>query len=210
MKVDVLTQKGNKSSKKIEIKDAVFSADMNKSLMDQYVYVHLINVRQGTRSTKGRGEVTGTGRKPWKNNKVAMARAGDRKSNIFRSGGVSHGPKPRVFEALMPKKMRRKALYSSLSLQMKDGKILFLDNMKFKKEKLTKQAVDFIKDFSLDGEKVLIITPSKDDDIKKAFSNIQKFKVLASPFINTYDILNSRKILILKDSLEGIPGYKEV
>jgi large subunit ribosomal protein L4 len=207
MKTDLYSQKGVKSTKKIDIKDEIFKREVNRSLIEQYIYIHLVNTRQGTRSTKGRGEVSGTGKKPWKNNKVAKARTGSLRTNIFRGGGVSHGPKPMMFELSMPIKMRRGALYSALSSKMNDKDIIFIDSLKFENEKLTKQGLDLLSAFKINGIKTLIITDKKDEKFINVFSNIENVKILSSNYINAYDILNYRKILFLKDSLDLIPGY---
>jgi large subunit ribosomal protein L4 len=210
MKIDLYSQKGVKSTKKIDIKDEIFKYEVNQNLINQYIYIHLVNTRQGTRSTKGRGEVSGTGKKPWKNNKVAKARTGSLRTNIFRGGGVSHGPKPMRFELSMPLKMRRRALYSALSTKMNAKEIIFIDKLKFSEGKLTKQGLEFLSGFSLEGVKTLIVTEKKDDKLLNVFSNIDKIRLLSSNYINAYDILNYRKILFLKDSLENIPGYKDL
>ncbi len=210
MKVNIYKQNGEKSTQKLELKEEVFASKIYTSLMEQYIYIHNVNTRQGTRSTKGRGEVSGTGKKPWKNNKVGKARTGSMRTNIFRTGGVSHGPKPYEYNLVMPKKMRRKALYSSLSIKKNEDSLIFVDKLVFEKNKLTKQAVDFLEKLSLNNIKTLIITENKDENIINAFSNIKKVKVLGAPYINSYDILNYRKIIFLKDSVVSIPGYNEI
>jgi large subunit ribosomal protein L4 len=207
MKIDIYSQNGEKNTKKIELHDNVFNAPINRYLIDQYIYVHLQNTRQGTRSTKGRSDIAGTTKKLWANNKIGRARAGAKKSNIQRSGGVSHGPKPKFFKLSMPKKMRRAALYSSLSLKASEGSVMVLDQIKFAKKPLTSQAVSILEKLNITGTKTLIVANVNSSDIKGAFSNIQKIKVLKADFLNAYDVENTRKLLFIQDSIDSIPGY---
>ncbi len=207
MKIDVYSQNGEKNTKKIELNDNVFNAPINRYLIDQYIYIHLQNTRQGTRSTKGRSEIAGTTKKLWANNKIGRARAGAKKSNIQRSGGVSHGPKPKFFKLSMPRKMRRIALYSSLSLKASEGSVMVLDQIKFSKKPLTMQAVSILEKLNIKGTKTLIVANIDSSNIKGAFSNIQKIKVLKADFLNAYDVENSRRLLFLQDSINNIPGY---
>ncbi len=207
MKIDIYSQNGEKNTKKIELKDNVFNASINRYLIDQYIYVHLQNARQGTRSTKGRSDIAGTTKKLWANNKIGRARAGSKKSNIQRSGGVSHGPKPKFFKLSMPQKMRRIALYSSLSLKASEGSVIVLDDIKFSKKPLTKQAVSILEKLNITGTKTLIVANLNSQNIKEAFSNIQKIKVLRADVLNAYDVENTRKLLFVQDSINNIPGY---
>ncbi len=207
MKIDIYSQNGEKNTKKIELNDNVFNVPINRYLIDQYIYVHLQNTRQGTRSTKGRSDIAGTTKKLWANNKIGRARAGAKKSNIQRSGGVSHGPKPKFFKLSMPKKMRRAALYSSLSLKASEGSVMVLDQIKFAKKPLTSQAVSILEKLNIAGTKTLIVANVNSSDIKGAFSNIQKIKVLKADFLNAYDVENTRKLLFIQDSIDSIPGY---
>ncbi|MHB8362652.1 MAG: 50S ribosomal protein L4 [Patescibacteria group bacterium] len=207
MKIDIYSQNGEKNTKKIELNDNVFNAPINRYLIEQYIYVHLQNTRQGTRSTKGRSDIAGTTKKLWANNKIGRARAGAKKSNIQRSGGVSHGPKPKFFKLSMPKKMRRAALYSSLSLKASEGSVMVLDQIKFAKKPLTSQAVSILEKLNIAGTKTLIVANVNSSDIKGAFSNIQKIKVLKADFLNAYDVENTRKLLFIQDSIDSIPGY---
>ncbi|MCL4392853.1 50S ribosomal protein L4 [Patescibacteria group bacterium] len=211
MKVDIYSYTGKKVADKITVKDKVFKSDIRKDLTDRFAYIHLVNCRQGTAFAKDRAQVSGTGRKARKNSRLGLSRIGDKRSNIFTKGGVAHGPKGGIFSLKMPQKVRRMALYSSLSEKLSNKDILFIDKIVISdKTPRVKQALKILEKLNISDSKVLIVTDKKDEILKKSFSNIQNIKLLPSPFITSYDILNYRKILILKDSLDNIPGYKDV
>ncbi len=211
MKVNIYSQKGEKKTKKIEVSDEIFGSKVNISLIDQYIYIHIANCKQGTHSAKDRSEVSGTGRKPWANNKVEKARAGDLKSNIFRHGGVSHGPQPSNVNLSMPQKMRRAALYSALSEYMKDDKLMFIDSISIDSKRMTKSASDILKDLKLDKDKrVLVLMEDVDDNVKKAFSNIKNARILSSKFLNAYEVEYHNRVIFTEGAIKMIPGYKSV
>nr|WP_232219498.1 50S ribosomal protein L4 [Hydrogenivirga sp. 128-5-R1-1] len=159
--------------------------------------------RAGTASTKTRGEVKGSRRKILPQKGTGNARHGDRKANLMVGGGVAHGPQPRDYYYALPKKVRKKALKGVLSIKLKDGEIIIVEDFSFDAPK-TKNAVEVLKNLGLENEKVLIVYNEKDDNFIKSFRNLPKVKLIPVEGLNTYDILNADKVLILKSAAEKI------
>lgn len=211
MRAEVYSYTGKKMKDKIVLKDKVFKADIREDITDRYAYIHLVNCRQGTAVAKDRAQVSGTGKKARKNSRLGMSRIGDKRSNIFTKGGVAHGPKQRIFNLTMPRKVRRIALYSSLSYKMNSKDILFIDKIVINdKTPRVKQSLKILDALNIKDSKILVVTDKKDDLIKKSFLNIKNVKLLVSSCITSFDILNHKKILILKESIDNIPGYKDI
>ena len=193
---------------RIEVKDEVFNVKVKKHVLWEVVKWQLASRRQGTHSTKTRGEVSHSGRKILPQKGTGHARHGDRGANIFVGGGVAHGPKPRDYSYTLPKKVRKLGLKMALSDKAQNKNIVIVDKIDLGDTPKTKKALEFLKSKKLDGHKVLIVLPSKDEVIYKSFRNLPNVRVLTAEGLNVYDILWSDKLLILKDALEGI--YKRV
>ncbi len=193
---------------RVEVKDEVFNVEVKKHVLWEVVKWQLASRRQGTHSTKTRGEVAYSGRKILPQKGTGNARHGDRGANILVGGGVAHGPKPRDYWYPLPKKVRKLALKMALSDKAKSKDILILSSIDVGKTPKTKKALEFLKGKKLDSSKVLIVLPEKDEIVIKSFRNLPNVKVLPVEGLNVYDILWSDKLVILKDALEGI--YKRV
>ncbi|RLJ69749.1 large subunit ribosomal protein L4 [Hydrogenivirga caldilitoris] len=193
---------------KIEVKDEVFNVRVKKHVLWEVVKWQLSSRRQGTHSTKTRGELGYSGRKLLPQKGTGNARHGDRGANILVGGGVAHGPKPRDYSYSLPKKVKKLALKMALSDKAQNKSILIVDTIELGDVPKTKNALEFLKKNKIDSEKVLIVTPQKDEVIYKSFRNLPNAKVLPVEGLNVYDILWSDKLVIHKDALEGI--YKRV
>jgi len=187
----------------VELRDEVFNGPVKPHLFYEVVKWQLAKRRRGTASTKTRAEVRGGGRKPWRQKGLGRARAGSIRSPLWRGGGVVFGPKPRDYSYPLPKKVRRAALRSALSLRYKEGKLTVLDGFDLGQIK-TKLFVEAMEKLGLKGEKVLIVTDGKDEILEKSARNVPWAKVLRCEGLNVYDVLNYHHLLILKSALPKI------
>ncbi len=192
----------------VEVKDEVFNVKVKKHVLWEVVRWQLASRRQGTHSTKTRGEVAYSGRKILPQKGTGHARHGDRGANIFVGGGVAHGPKPRDYWYPLPKKVRKLGLKMALSARAQENNIIFVDSVDIGNVPKTKKALEFLKNLGIESLKVLIVLPQKDEVIYKSFRNLPNVKVLSVEGLNVYDILWSDKLVIHKDALEGI--YRRV
>ncbi|MDK2886781.1 MAG: large subunit ribosomal protein [Thermosipho sp. (in: thermotogales)] len=213
--LDLLNAKGEKVGT-IELKDEVFAVEPNFDLMWRYIDMQLTNSRSGTASTKTRGEVAGGGRKPWPQKHTGRARQGSIRSPHWRHGGVAHGPKPKVYFKRMNKKMKKLALKSALSLRLKEGNLIVVDDLKLEKAK-TKALKDVIKNLGLEESKVLFVLPKKVEEyenVKISGRNIPGVKVIIADNpgtekvtidgLNVYDILNHDKLVLVQGTVQKI------
>ena len=202
MEANVVNNK-NETVGTINLKEEVFNTEVKEHTVWEVIKWQLAAKRAGTASTKTRGEVKGSRRKILPQKGTGNARHGDRKANLMVGGGVAHGPQPRDYYYALPKKVRRKALKGVLSIKLKDGEIIIVEDFSFDAPK-TKNAVEVLKNLGLENEKVLIVYNEKDDNFIKSFRNLPKVKLIPVEGLNTYDILNADKVLILKSAAEKI------
>ena len=199
--VSVFDKTGAKISD-IELSDGIFGIEPNVSAMHLCVVNYLANQRQGTQSTLTRGEVSGGGKKPWKQKGSGRARQGSTRSPQWYHGGIAHGPKPREYGFSINKKVRRLAMKSALSGKVADDEILVLDSFGLEEIK-TKEVAKILAALPT-GKKTLIVLPEKDDVIYKSARNIAGVKVSLVNTLNVYDILNCDKLLVLQDAVSKI------
>lgn len=183
----------------IELNDNIFGVDINIHAMHQAVVNYLANQRQGTHSTKTRGEVRGGGRKPWRQKGTGRARQGSIRAPQWIKGGVVFGPKPRDYSYKLPKKIKRLALKSALSSKVKDNDIIVLEDLKLPQPK-TKEIVKLLKNFNVE-KKALIVVPEKDEIVERSARNIPGVKTMIANNINTYEILKHNKFIVTKDAI---------
>jgi large subunit ribosomal protein L4 len=187
----------------IDLNDAVFGADVNESVIYEVVKMQLANRRSGTASTKTRSDVSGGGKKPWRQKGTGRARAGTSRSPLWRSGGIVFGPHPRDYSYSVPKKVRKKALISALSMKFKQNKMLVLKDIPM--EKISTKA--FQKIVSLfDLKKVLFVIHENNETLLKSSRNIKNVKMIRSEGINVYDILHYEHLILLEPSVKKIEG----
>ena len=192
-------QKGEKLGS-VKLNPEIFGAKINEELMKQAIRIYLTNQRKGTASTKTRGEVSGGGKKPWKQKGLGKARTGSIRDPHWRGGGVIHGPKPKKFELSFPKKMKRKALLSALSDKAREASVVVIKEIKFKEPK-TKVAVDLMSKLPIKG-KSLFVLDGKDQNVQKSFRNLPYVDLENLHSLNTFQVINKSNLILTKASLE--------
>lgn len=186
----------------IEVKDDIFAIEPNTSAMHTAVVNYLANQRQGTQSTKTRAEVSGGGIKPWRQKGTGRARQGSTRSPQWYHGGIALGPKPRSYRFTINKKVRRLAMKSALSAKRLDDEIIVLDSFGLDAIK-TKDAAGVLKAIGAD-KKALIVLPENDDIVYRSARNIAGVKVSTVGTLNTYDLINCDKLVLLQDAVAKI------
>ncbi len=199
--VAVLDMAG-KEVEKMDLSDAVFGIEPNKAIMHDAVVRHLANLRQGTQSAKTRSEVSGGGKKPWRQKGTGHARQGSIRAPQWRHGGVVFAPKPRDYSVTMNKKEKRLALKSALSSKVLDNEMIVLDKITLDEYK-TKKIVEMLKAVGSD-RKALIVLDKTDEKVIASAANIPGVKTTAVNTLNVYDILNADKFIIVKDAVTRI------
>jgi large subunit ribosomal protein L4 len=201
MKAKVYRQDG-KVKGEIELPASVFAAEIREHLLYQVIKGYLANQRQGTSKTKGRSEVSGGGRKPWRQKGTGRARAGSNTSPVWARGGKAHGPDPRDYTTHLPRAMRRQALRGALSSRAKDEKIMVVDALVCEPPK-TKTIAQFLSALSLTGSRNLLILDKNATGIYRAGRNIKNLDIKPFSEINAYDVLNSENIIFGGENLIG-------
>jgi len=201
MKLTIFKTDGNSSDKKAELNDEIFTFEPNETLIYEDVRRYLSNKRQGTASTKERGEVRGGGRKAYRQKGTGMARRGSIRSPLLKGGGTVFGPRPRTYSVKMTKKMRQNARKSALSLKAQNESITIVENFTFDSPR-TKSIQELLQALNLEGKKVLILTAETDIAVYKSARNIPKVDVLEAYKPNTYQILNADVLLIQEGGIE--------
>jgi large subunit ribosomal protein L4 len=186
----------------IELDDNIFGIEVNENVLHAVTVNQLANKRQGTQSTKTRGEVRGGGRKPWRQKGTGRARHGSIRAPQWVKGGVALGPKPRSYRYTLPKKVRRLALKSALTSKVNNNNILVLDKLDFDNIK-TKQMVNVLDNLKVDSS-ALIVLADKNEKVEKSARNIQGIKTALVNTINVLDILKHDKFIITKDAVSKV------
>ncbi len=200
-KVSVYDMNGNAVSE-LELNDAVFGIEPSQYAMHQAVVNFLANQRHGTQSTLTRTEVSGGGKKPWRQKGTGHARQGSTRSPQWRHGGIALGPKPRSYSYTLNKKVKRLALLSALSSKVQENEIVVVDKISTDGYK-TKAIVNMLKAIGADG-KALIVLDTVDAQVIKSAANIPGVKTTQVGTLNVYDILNYDKFVVVKDAVAKI------
>ncbi len=198
-KLEMKNLKGEKV-KDIKLNDNVFEIVPNDVVLHDAIVLAMANQRQGTHSTKTRAEVSGGGRKPWRQKGTGNARQGSIRAVQWRKGGIAFGPKPRDYSKKQNRKERRLALKSALSYLVKDNGLLVVDNIKFETNK-TKEMVNLLKTFEIENNKVLLVVSELDDNVCLASRNLGNVKVVLPEEVNTYDVINCDNMVITSEAL---------
>ncbi len=183
----------------IELKDTVFGIEPNESVLHDMVVCQMAAWRRGTADTKRRGEVAGSNKKPWRQKGTGRARAGSRRSPLWRKGGIVFGPHPRSYAYSLPRKVRRLALKSALSSKVISGDLIVLDELNFVQPK-TKDMLGVLDNLKVD-RKALIVTAEDNENVYKSARNIPGIVPMDSTGLNVYDILNCDKLVMTKDAV---------
>jgi len=200
MKADVLSLE-NKKTGDIELDDDIFGLEPRKDILHRCVVYQLAKRQQGTHKAKERNEITGTTKKFGRQKGSGGARHGNRKANLFRGGGVAHGPRPRSHAISLPKKVRRLALRHALSAKQAAGELVILDEAKLDAPK-TKAVVDACA--KLDLHSALIVDAQIDENLGLAARNVPNVDLIPVIGANVYDILRRNKLVLTKAAVEGL------
>jgi large subunit ribosomal protein L4 len=187
-----------------ELRDDIFAAPISQALMQQALMRQLANARLGTHKTKTRGEVRGGGRKPWRQKGTGRARQGSIRSPQWRGGGTVFGPQPRSYRQKMPRKMRRQALRSALSVKAAGSQVILLDALEMDKPQ-TKEVIGILRNLGVDSS-ALILLPRRDEVILRSVRNLPKVRTLVAQYLNVRDLLKFDYILVPLASLDVIEG----
>ncbi|MBQ4341876.1 MAG: 50S ribosomal protein L4 [Clostridia bacterium] len=185
----------------VDLAETVFGAEINVSAMHSYVVAYLANQRQGTQSAKTRAEVSGGGKKPWRQKGTGRARQGSTRSPQWTHGGVVFAPKPRDYRMSLNKKMKRVALASALSSKVADEKIIVVDSLELNEMKTREMAKALT---ALNAVKPLIVIPENDEKVVKAARNIEGVEVSFVGTLNTYEILKHDTLVITQGAASKI------
>lgn len=200
MKIDVYNQEGGKLKTQTELNDQIFGIVPNTDLMAQYVRVYRANQRQGTVKTKTRGEVSGGGRKPWRQKGTGRARHGSIRSPIWVGGGTVHGPQPKDWSLQMPKKMKRKALFSALSQKARQEGILVLSKLELKGIK-TSDLAKILSKLPV-KDKALIALEGMNENVILSARNLSGVKTIQVKDLNAYEVLDTKTAIFSKEALK--------
>jgi large subunit ribosomal protein L4 len=202
--VDVVNAK-NETVDRCELPEAIFSAPVKPHLLHEVVRMQLANRRQGTADTKGRSEVSGGGKKPWKQKGTGRARAGTTRSPLWRHGGTVFGPKPRSYAYGVPKAIRRQALLAALTSKAQAGAIRVLESLGLERPS-TKAMAALLKGAGVAG-KALVVLPARDETLEKSARNLPAVRVLTVQGLNVYDVLRADTLVLTP---EGVHTLREV
>jgi len=200
--LDVINQKGEKVDT-IELDDRIFAADIREQLIQRVVVWQLAKRRQGTASTRTRGDVRGGGKKPWRQKGTGRARAGSNRSPVWTGGGTVFGPHPRSYAFSLPKKVRRAALRSVLTAKLMENRLTVVDKIELDEPK-TKIFLETCKNMGVDGEKTLIVTPGKDELLVRSSRNLYRYLVMPLEGLNVYDLLRFPRLVLLREAVPKI------
>ncbi len=202
-KLDMLNLNGEKV-KEINLKDNIWNIEPNNNVLHDAIVLTLASRRQGTHKVKTRSEVSGGGRKPWRQKGTGNARQGSIRAPQWRGGGIVFGPTPdRNYTKKMNRKERRLALKSALTYKAREKELILVDNIKFETNK-TKEMMLLLNKLDLVNEKILLVISELDENICLASRNIGNIKVVLPEEVNTYDVVNADKMLLTESSLQKL------
>jgi len=201
MVVPVYNMDGEKVGE-TELAEEIFAVPINEAVMHQALLRQLANARLGTHKTKKRSEVRGGGRKPWRQKGTGRARHGSIRAPQWRKGGTVFGPQPRSYRQKMPRKMRRLALRSALSVKAADEQIVILDSLRMERPR-TKDMIALLENLDIEGS-ALILLPEKDEAVERSARNLPEVKTLLANYLNVRDILGYDVLLMPLEALKVI------
>ena len=200
-KIDVYNMEGKKVSD-VELNDNIFGIEPNEAVVHSVLVNYLANQRQGTQSTKTRSEVSGGGRKPWRQKGTGRARQGSIRAPQWVKGGIALGPRPRSYKYTVNKKERRLAIRSVLSSKVLENNLVVLDKAEMKEIK-TQAMVKTLANLKVEG-KTLILLPEKNENVQKSARNIKNVKTTLVNTINVYDLLKYNKLVVTLDAVKKL------
>jgi len=205
MELQVYTKEGKETGRRIKVSDKIFAVEPNEHAVYLAVNAQQTNARQGTRATKTRSEVSGGGKKPWKQKGRGTARSGSSRSPIWRGGGTTHGPQPQEFEFKLPVKVKRLARKSVLSAKVKEDGIRIVEDFTLEQAK-TKEVSTVLKSFGLTSARTLLLLPAYDEKFWQASRNLKNLRVHIAKDASTYDLLHCRTLLVMESAIKNLEG----
>ena len=205
MQVDLKNLKGE-TVKSVELPADIFEAPINIDLMHQAYVRQMANARLGTHSTLRRGEVSGGGKKPWKQKGTGRARQGSTRAPQWRGGGKVHTPKPRKYTQAMPRQMRRAALRSALTVKAADAQIVLVEDLNLDSLK-TQAVVAILAGLVGESQKTLVLLAASNENVERSLHNLPSAKYLRAAYLNIRDLLTCDKVILPLGALEVIQGY---
>lgn len=187
---------------KVELDKNLFNGEINKAVLYQAVKMYEANLREGNASTKTRSDVSGGGKKPWKQKGTGRARAGTTRSPLWRGGGVIFGPHPRDYSYSVPKNIKRQALISSLNAKLNDKELIVVDEMKVSHPK-TKEIAIILRNLKAE-DRPLLVLETKDEIIIRASRNISELVLKDYKILNAYDVLKQHKLILTQKALVAL------
>jgi large subunit ribosomal protein L4 len=203
MQLKVYKIDGTESADQVELPANIFEIEPNHHLVYQAVRTYLSNKRQGTHKAKERNEVSGGGKKPWRQKGRGTARAGTTRSPVWVGGGTIHGPRPHTYKLIMTKKSTKLARKSALSIKAKNGEILVIEDVSFEKPK-TKDFNSILKNLKVDDKKVLMLTTVNNGNVNRSGRSLPKVNIVEAASAATYDLVNNQVIIIQKSAIEAL------
>ena len=203
MTLEILKIDGKPSGKKVKLDKEIFGIQPNDHAIYLSVKAFLANQRQGTHKAKERSEVSGGGKKPWRQKGRGTARAGTTRSPLWKGGGTIFGPRPRDYRQKLPQKVKQLARKSALSYKVKDEQIIVIEDFTFENPK-TKEFISMMDALKLNGKKVLLLTGKTDTNIYKSGRNITKVSVMEASKASTFDILNNQLLVLQHSAVDVI------
>ncbi len=204
-KVDVLSAAGKKVATR-DLSADVFEAKVSVPLMHQVVVAGMASLRRGTHSTKTRGDVSGGGRKPWRQKGTGRARQGSNRAPQWTGGGVVHGPHPRDHNMRVNKKMKRGALRSALTDALQSHKLVVVEDLSFEEPKTTR-AAETLDALELDGKVLLVLAePSDSGAVEKSFRNLEGVRIAYAKSLGVYEILAADRVVLTQGALDVVEG----
>ncbi len=201
MKVNIYNQMGEKTGQ-AELPEEIFDVKLSKDLLHQVVVSQMANRRQGNAHTKDRGDVSGGGKKPWRQKGTGRARAGSSRSPIWKGGGITFGPtNEKVYKKIIPKKIKRAALFMALTEKAKKDFVILVEDLKIKNAK-TRLVANILEKMPTLGKTILIALPEMDNDFILATRNIAKTKIMQVKDLNALDVLNNKYLIMPKESVK--------
>ena len=203
MEVKVLNINGKETGRKVQLSDSVFAIEPNKHAVYLDVKQYLANQRQGTHKAKERAEVAGSTRKIKKQKGTGTARAGSKKSPLFKGGGTVFGPRPRSYSFKLNKSLKRLARKSAFSLKVKESNLVVVEDFNFETPN-TKNFINVLKALGLENKKSLFVLGESNKNVYLSSRNLKTSSVVTNSELSTYEILNANNLVLLEGSLEGI------
>ncbi len=203
MELEVYNIQGTKTERKVTLEDAIYGIEPNDHAIYLDVKQYMANKRQGTHSSKEKSQLTRSTRKIKKQKGTGGARAGSMKNPLFRGGARVFGPHPRDYNFKLNKKLKKLARISALSYKAKESNITIVEDFNFETPK-TKNFVELLKSFQLQDQKTLLVVPNHDTNVFLSLRNLKKVRIIEASDLNTYEILDANKLLVMESSVKEI------